>query len=70
MTSLTIDIDNATRSRLQQAAGGEQTLEQAAADLLRRRLLLGRFHELCRESESLAEAAGYRDEDELLADLS
>ncbi|MBN1346612.1 MAG: hypothetical protein JXQ73_28235 [Phycisphaerae bacterium] len=45
-------------------------LEETAAEILRRRLMLDRFHDLCRESEALAEAAGYRSEDELLRDVS
>ena len=46
------------------------TIEDAAADLIRRHLLLAEFHRLAEDTDARANAAGYRCEEELWGDIS
>ena len=71
MKTITVQLPDQLEQRLQELSSRQQKpLEETAADILRRRLLLDRFHDLCRESEALAKAAGYASEDDLLRDIS
>ncbi len=71
MKTITVQLPDDLEQRLQELSSRRQKpLEETAAEILRRRLLLDRFHDLCRESEVLAKAAGYESEEELLRDIS
>ena len=48
----------------------QRSAEEAVGEIVRTRLLLDRFHELCRESESLAKAAGFQSEEDILEAIS
>ncbi len=71
MKTITVQLPDHLEQRLQELSSRQQKpMEETAAEILRRRLLLDRFHDLCRESEALAKAAGYGSEDDLLRDIS
>jgi predicted transcriptional regulator len=71
MKVLTISLSDELEQRLREVSGRQRrTPEDAARDILRRRLLADRFGELCRESEEIAKAAGYKSEDEILRTIS
>lgn len=71
MRSLTIKLPDDLEGRLQDISRRMQrSPEETAYEILRNRLLLDRFHDLCRESESLAKAAGFDSEEDLLRAVS
>ena len=71
MRMLKVPIPDDLSRRLEQFCRRQhQSAEDAVREILRKRLLLDRFHELCRESEALASAAGFRSEDDLLEAIS
>jgi len=71
MRSLTINLSDELDQRLLAVSKREsRSREETAQDILRRRLNLDRFHDLCRESESLAKAAGFTSEEDLLRSIS
>ena len=71
MKSLTIILSDEVARDLDEVSRREhRSPEDVACDILRRRLILDRFHELCRESESLARAAGFTSEDDVLRAIS
>jgi len=71
MKALTIHLPDELEERLQVLSRQEnRSPEETVREIVRRRLLLDRFHELCWESESLAKAAGFRDEEEVLRAIS
>ncbi|MBN1492474.1 MAG: hypothetical protein JXA69_21355 [Phycisphaerae bacterium] len=71
MTPLTINLPDDLAQRLREMSNREQrSPEDAACEILRKRLILDRFHDLCRESESLAKAAGFESEDDVLRAIS
>lgn len=71
MKSLTIQIPESLEKRLAEySCRHGLSLADAACEIIHRRLLLNRFHELCRESESLAKAAGFQNEEQVLRAIS
>jgi plasmid stability protein len=71
MRLLTIQLTDEVDQRLRAVSSREQrSPEETAAEILRKRLALDRFHDLCRESEMLAKAAGFTSEDDLLRSIS
>lgn len=71
MKTITVELSDETERRLRDLSDREQRApEEVARDILRRRLTLDRFHDLCRESAPLALAAGYASEADVLADIS
>ena len=67
MKAVTINIPEDLERRLVEVSRRKgRSLEDTVCEILRRRLLLDRFHELCRESESLAKAAGFENEEDVL----
>ena len=71
MKTITIQLSDEVEQRLRDLSSREQRpVEETAEEILRRRLALDRFHDLCRESEKLARAAGYASEEDLLKDIS
>ena len=67
MKNLTISLPDDLERRLQEfSRRAHRTPEEAVRDILRSRLVVGRFHELCSESEVLAKAAGFESENEVL----
>ena len=71
MKTITIQLSDEVEQRLRDLSSREQRpVEETAEEILRRRLALDRFHDLCRESEKLARAAGYESEEDLLKDIS
>ena len=71
MKSLTINIPDDLERRLQEMSNRQhRSPEDTVCDILRRRLNVERFHVLCRESESLAKAAGFESEDDILRAIS
>lgn len=71
MRPLTIDLPDDLDKRLREVSSREhRSPEETAKDILRKRLLLDRFHDLCRESELLAKAAGFTSEDDILRVIS
>ena len=71
MKTITVQLSDEVEQRLRELSSREQrALEDTASEILRRRLAMDRFHDLCRESESLAKAAGYLSEEDLLRDIS
>jgi hypothetical protein len=67
MRSLTIQLsEDLARDLANLSQRQHASVEETARGILRRRLLLSRFQELCRESEQLAKAAGFTSEDEIL----
>ena len=71
MKALTINLPDALEERLQELSRREhRSPEDTVCEILRRRLLLDRFHDLCRESEQLAKAAGFETEEDVLRSIS
>lgn len=71
MKALTINLSDELAQRLGAMSTREQlSPEETAEEILRRRLLLDRFHDLCRQSESLARAAGFTSEEDILRAIS
>ena len=71
MEAITVQLPDEVAGRLRQLADQEhRAVEETIGEILRRRLTLNRFHDLCRASEPLARAAGYQSEDELLRDIA
>ena len=67
MKPLSINLPDDLVERLQELSSREQrSPEDTVCEILRKRLILDRFHDLCRESESLAKAAGFQSEDDVL----
>lgn len=71
MKALTIHLPDALEQRLQELSRREhRSPEDTACEILRRRLILDRFHDLCRASEPLAKAAGFESEEDILRSIS
>lgn len=71
MKSLTIQLsEDLARDLTSLSQRQHASVEETAGEILRRRLLLSRFQELCRESEPLARAAGFTSEEEILRSIS
>jgi len=71
MKSVTIQLPDDLERRLQELSQREsRSPQETICDILRRRLLLDRFHDLCRESEPLAKAAGFTCEEDVLRAIS
>ena len=71
MKSLTISLpDDLERRLLELSDRTHRSPEETAFDILRKRLMLDRFHELCRQSEPLAKAAGFKSEEDVLREVS
>jgi plasmid stability protein len=71
MRAITIKLpDDLDRQLREQSDRRHQTPEDTAREILHRRLTMDRFHELCRESEALAKAAGFASEDDVLRAIS
>ena len=67
MKTLKITITDEIDERLEQFCRQQhQSAEDAVREIVKKRLIQDRFHELCRESESLAKAAGFRSEEDIL----
>jgi plasmid stability protein len=71
MKTLTIQLpDDLDRKLRERSDRTHRTPEETAQEILRRRLTADRFHDLCRESEALARAAGFTSEDDVLRAIS
>ena len=71
MTPHTINLPDDLESRLQEISRRDNlSPDEAICQILRKRLLLNRFRELCAESEPLAKAAGFDSEDDVLRSIS
>jgi len=71
MKSLTIKLPEDLEQRLQALSSRERrSPEDTVCEILRKRLALDRFHDLCRESEPLAKAAGFDSEEDVLRAIS
>lgn len=71
MKALTINLPDDLDQRLREFAGRENlSPEESVREIVRRQLMQDRFHELCRESEKLAKAAGFKSEDDILRSIS
>jgi len=71
MKTITVQLPDEVERRLREVSSRQQRApEDVAQDILRRRLTIERFHDLCRESEALARAAGYQSEEDVLRDIS
>jgi predicted transcriptional regulator len=71
MKALTINLSDDLDQRLRAMSTRERrSPEETAEEILRRRLMLDRFHDLCRESEALARAAGFTSEEDILRAIS
>jgi plasmid stability protein len=71
MKALTINLPEGLEQKLREVSRREhRSAEETICEILRRRLLLDRFRDLCRESEVLAKAAGFKDEDDILRSIS
>jgi len=71
MKPLTINLPDDLEDRLQEVSRRmHRSPENTACEILRRRLLLDRFHDICRQSEPLAKAAGFDSEEDLLRAIS
>jgi len=71
MESITVQLPDDVARQLRDLSSREKRRpEDTARDILRRRLALDRFHELCRQSQKLASAAGYISDDDVLRDIS
>jgi len=71
MKPLTINLPDELVQRLCELSSREQrSPEDTICQILRKRLILDRFHDLCRESELLAKAAGFQSEDDVLRAIS
>ena len=71
MKSLTIELPDDQERRLRELSERQQgSPEETARGILRKRLILDRFHELCRQSEVLVRAAGLESEGDVLRAIS
>jgi len=71
MKPLTINLPDELVQRLQELSSRQQrSPEETVCEIVRKRLILDRLHDLCRESESLAKAAGFQSEDDVLRAIS
>lgn len=71
MKSITLQLSDDLEEQLNRFSKREHcAVEDAARDIIRRRLATDRFQELCSQSEPLARAAGYTSEDQLLDEIS
>jgi predicted transcriptional regulator len=71
MKRITVELPDDVSQRLEDLSAHQRMpVEQAAADILRRRLTVDRFRELCAESASLSQAAGFESEEQVLRDIS
>lgn len=71
MKSITLQLPDDLEEQLNLFSQREhRAVEDAARDIIRRRLATDRFQELCSQSQQLARAAGYTSEDQLLDDIS
>jgi plasmid stability protein len=71
MKPLTINLSEELERRLRDLSNREsRSLEDSVCEILRRRLVLDRFHDLCRQSEALAKAAGFQSEEDVLGAIS
>jgi predicted transcriptional regulator len=71
MATLTIRIDEALESSLEQLAKSQhRTKSDLAREMLRKRVAVERFRELRRKSLPLAEAAGYLTDEDIFRDIS
>jgi len=71
MKSLTIHLPDELGQQLEELCRRERrSPEDTVCEILRRQLVLDRFHELCRASEPLAKAAGFESEEDVLRAIS
>ncbi len=71
MKPLTINLPDDLVERLEELSSRQQrSPEDTACEILRKRLILDKFHDLCRESEPLAKAAGFGSEEDVLRAIS
>jgi len=71
MKSLTINLPDDLEGRLQEVSRRRhRSPEETVCEILRHRLQLDRFHDLCQQSEPLAKAAGFDSEEDLLRAIS
>ena len=71
MKSLTICLSDDLDHRLRElSTRAHRSPEETVCEILRKRLVLDRFHDLCRQSEPLAKAAGFESEEEVLRAIS
>ena len=71
MESLTINLPDDLAKRLRELSRRERrSPEETVCEILRRRILRDRFHDLCRASEPLAKAAGFKSEEDVLRAIS
>ncbi len=71
MKPLSINLPDDLVERLEELSSRQQrSPEDTVCEILRKRLILDRFHDLCRESELLAKAAGFESEDDVLRAIS
>jgi predicted transcriptional regulator len=71
MKALTISLPDALEQQLQEMSRREnRTPQDTVCEIVRRRLVLDRFHDLCRSSEALAKAAGFESDDDVLRAIS
>ena len=71
MKSLIITLSDDLAERLKELSSREhRSPEATACEILRRRLILDRFHDLCKTSETLAKAAGFETEEDILRAVS
>jgi predicted transcriptional regulator len=71
MKPLTINLPDDLVERLEELSSRQQrSPEDTVCEILRKRLILDRFHDLCRGSEPLAKAAGFGSEEDVLRAIS
>jgi plasmid stability protein len=71
MKALTINLPDDLEQRLQEFSRREnRSPEDAVCEILRKRLILERLHDLYRESEPLFKAAGFESEEDILRSIS
>jgi predicted transcriptional regulator len=71
MKTISVQLSDEVAQRLSEVSRREHRApEQTASEILRRRLMLDRFSELCRDSQTMARAAGYESEEDVLKDVS
>ena len=71
MATITIELDEASEAQLNELSSEHrQAPEKIAAEIVRKRLRHERLQVLLRESQELAQAAGYGDEEKVLRDFS
>lgn len=71
MKSITLQLSDDLEEQLNRFSQREhRAVEDAAREIIRRRLAIDRFQELCSQTQQLARAAGYTSEDQLLDEIS